>query len=361
MPRTWDTDLQTIFQAYKRRDKLVINRNDGTTLSLSRGNIAGCSNWIRSVSDMTGTIDQSVDRVSFDCQNVSSDMGFDLASNLRLLDYSLAEYSKQYQSLRNPALIQDKTMFRGVVANAEADEEHFGIDLIVDYESSGSIIASRGLGPLCWWVYKNGIECTSASGEMTCPRTRNGCIKRGVEHQFGGWEFFQNPTTTPPRTPGGGILPCFTLDTRVWLLTGDIPIGMLPLGKLREPIPCVSFDPATGDVCYDDEIIEVWEHDADGYFSFRYAGSSTRLNVTPEHNLWDRNNSKFKPADQWKIGDKAWRYSDKSESPSLKQIRWNSDATVRVRNLTTRKNHTYFANRIAVSNSKGPGIGGGDL
>lgn len=353
MPRTWDADLQTIFEAYKRRDKLVINKSDGTTLSLSRGNISGCSNWIRSVSDVSSTIDRPVDRVSFDIQNVNSTAGLVLADDLRLLSYATAEYSRQYQSLRNPSLVQTISFFRGVIADAEADEEHLRLDLVVDYQSVGSILASRSLGPVCWWPYKNGVECTSASSETTCPRTRSGCVKRSVEHQFGGWEFFENPVAQVPGTRGTGIGIgyCFTRDTKVWLPSGDIPIGDLPLGRPSTPIPVVSFDPERAEICEDDEIENVWEHDADGYLRFEF-DNGIGVNVTPEHKIWVGMFRPFRAARDFKLHDHGISWPvDQWRATKLIKIEWHQ-RPVKVRNITTRKNHTYFANRLAVSNSK---------
>lgn len=354
MPRTWDADLQTIFQAYKRRDMLSIHLNDGSTLNLSRGKVTGYSNWISSISDYTSTLDKAVDRIGFAAQNVGSTLGLDLASDLRLFDYAVAEYSKQYQSLRNPALSQNIDVFRGVLANAEADEKSFRAEMIIDYESVGATISSRGLSPRCWWTYKNGVECPSVSALATCPRTREGCVKRGVEYAFGGWEFFERPVSTPPGKTLTPSLPCFTLETPVWLTSGDFPIGELPLGELRDPIPCVSFDPITGEVDHEDEIVRVWEHDATGYFTFIY-GDGRELNVTQDHRLWCGSwlVNAWKAADQWRIGDKGWKNEGLWKPERVMMIRWNSDKSEKVRNLTTRKNHTYFANRIAVSNSKG--------
>ena len=355
MPRSWDADLQTIFKAYTRRDKLDVYLADGSTLKVSRGSRAGYDNWIRSVSDLTSTLDRSVDRVSFELQNVNSEVGFKLASDVRLLDYALATYAKQYQSLRNPSLVQDITFFRGVLADAEADETHVRMDMVVDYECTGAILASRGMGALCWWVYQNGIECTSTSGFDRCPRTREACAARGVEHEFGGWEFFDITSNTPP---GGGIGGgyCFTLDTQVWLPSGDVPIGDLPLGEYSEPVKCVSFDPITGEICLDDEITQCWEHDAKGYFTFDFEDGRS-FGVTPEHNIWIGFN-RYRPADQWQLGYEARIHADGWERSKLVRIRWHSDEPAKVRNITTRRNHTYFANRIAVSNAKTPDIGG---
>jgi hypothetical protein len=369
MPRTQDSDLTTIFQAYKRRDYLDIYLNDSTVVHLSRGavtrTIAGVptvyNNWIRSVGDLSSTIDQSIDHISVVGQNVSSVLGLDLASNLRLMDYAIVEYGKQYQSLIDAEFQLDIKLFAGVLANAEADLEHFSMEMIVDYESLGSVIANRGMGPLCWFLYKNGIECTSASGLTSCPKTRTACVTRGVEHQMGGWEFFEQPASSPPGSGGdggggvgggddGGDIPCFTLDTNIWLPSGEVSFGELPLGKPSERIPLVSFDKLTGEIDYDDEIVEVFEHEVVGYFTFEYDDGRT-LPPTCNHRIW-QGFGKFKQADDFRINDRMKVFTDRWSSPRLKKIKWNSDAKVKVRNLHAKKNHTYFANRTAVSNVK---------
>lgn len=358
MPRTWSTTLQQILPAYKRRDSLDIYLNDGTALHLSRGKVVRdfgggpveYLNWIRSVDDLRGSIESSIDRITVTCQNVNSALGFDLASDLRLLDYALANYGKQYQSLRNPALIEDiPQVFRGVLANAEASETDLSFELIVDYESLGAIVASRALSPRCWWTYQNGIECTSPSGEPTCPQTRTACAKREAEKDFGGWEAFVEPVSSPPGgggNDGGGIGTgtCFTLDTLVWTPGGEVPIGELKAGDR-----VVSFDESTGVIDCEDEVTEVLDHEAGGVYTFEFEHGL--LNVTPEHRLLRANNI-FVLADMFRVGDTV-RVFDKGWSDSkLKRIRWNSDQKVEVRNLHVRANRTYFANRCGVHNAK---------
>lgn len=153
MPRDWSTDLQEIHQAYKRRDTLDLYLADNTVLHLSRGHverdlgekvgIVVYDNWIRSVEDLRSSIEQSIDRITIKCQNVDSQLGFKLASDLRLLDFAVADYGKIYQSLTNPALIEDiPQVLRGVLSNAEVDEQNFKVELIVDYDSMGRIIAA---------------------------------------------------------------------------------------------------------------------------------------------------------------------------------------------------------------------------
>jgi len=364
MPRELTTDMEEILLAYKRRDTLDLYRSKSDPLRLSRGHVVRTieddpvtyDNWIRSVSEMRSSIDQSVDRVTVTCQNLTSDLGFDLASDLRQLDYAIVEYGKQYESLRTPGLLEDiSQLFRGVLANAEAGEEEIIFEVIVDYESLGSIIASRGLSPLCTWVYQNGIECTSASIEALCPRTRKACIARGVEQEFGGWADYEQPASTPPGeggNDGGGIGSgeCFTLNTPIWTPAGEIPIGDLPLGRLDYRFKVVSFDETTGEIDMNDEILEVLEHDASsGYFTIEFEHGI--VNVTPEHRFF-KGSGEFEIADRLRIGGSTKVFSDAWLDSKIKRIRWNSDAKVKVRNLHVKRNHTYFANRCGVHNAK---------
>jgi hypothetical protein len=356
MSRELSTTLEQILPAYKRRDTLDVYLNNGQVLHLSRGKVTRGAvtylNWIRSVDDLRGSIEASIDRITVTCQNVSSQVGFDLASDLRLLDYALADYGKMYESMRSPGLIEDiPQVFRGVIANAEADEENLTFELIVDYESLGSIVASRALSPRCWWTYKSGIECTSESGEPTCPQTRSACKKREAEKDFGGWEAFVEPTNSAPGSggnDGGGIGggSCFTLDTLVWTPAGNLPIGDLEVGQR-----IISFDALDGVIDCEDEITEVLDHEAArGFYTFEFEHGE--LNVTPEHRLLRANNI-FVLADMFRVGDTVRAFIDEGWRDSrLTRMRWNTGKKVPVRNLHVRRNRTYFANRCGVHNAK---------
>ena len=362
MPRTESAPLTEIFKASTRRDTLDVYLSNNTILKLSRGAVLRddhtYQNWISSVGELTQTIDSDINRIEIKCQNIDSQMGLTLASNLRLLDYALCDYGRIYQSARNPALIEDiPQYFRGVMANAEADEKRFKVELIVDYESLGSILASRGLSPRCWWGYKNGIECTSTSDLPTCPHTRDGCIERDAEKDFGGNEFFEEPMSSLPSSGGGGggigdyHPPCFTGDTLVWTPDGDFRIDEM-LERLKAGKSSVfSFDKFTGEII-EDEIEKVWRHDnVKGYFTFTF--EHAELNITPDHRLFRSVLKQFSVADKFKVGDTIKRESAKSLTDSkLLNIKWNSDVSVTVWNLRVKKNRTYFANRSAVSNRK---------
>ena len=235
---TYPPTSQNILPAYKRRDTLDIYLNNGQTLRLSRGKVTRGSaliyeNWIRSVDELRFSTESSIDRITITCQNVNSTLGFNLASNLRLLDYALADYGKIYESLRTPGLIDDiPQVFRGVLANAESDEQNISFELIVDYESLGAIVASRALSPRCWWTYKNGVECTSTSGEAPAR-------KPAARASSAGWKRTSaagRPLSSRSRAPREAAATtaaasargtCFTLDTPVWTPDGDVPIGEL--------------------------------------------------------------------------------------------------------------------------------------
>ena len=363
MPREWSSNLQEIHKAYQRRDTLDIYLSNATVRRLSRGAVTRNGhqylNYIRSIGDMESSIEKSVDRINIRCQNVNSELGFDVASNLRLLDYAVADYGKIYQSTRNLALIDDDSQaFRGVLANAEADEENFNVELIVDYESLGAILASRGLSIRCATKYKNGIECTSTSALPTCPKDRDGCRERGKEWENLGWGFFEEPVAILPGDGGGGIGGnpidrCFTEETNVWTpKRGDVPFAEIYDDFFKGKRDVYSFDPLTGKVT-EDEITEVLKHQCTGYFTFSFQDVS--VNVTPEHRFW-RGFGKFQRAEHLKVADKLKRFTHKWVDPKILKIKWNSDIETEVYNIHVRKNRTYFANRFAVHNRKPVGF-----
>lgn len=355
MPRTESEDLTTIFEAYKRRDTLDIYLADETVLRLSRGAVireidgedVEYQNYIRSVGDLNSSFEKSIDRIEIIGQNVNSELGFTLASDLRLLDYAVCDYGKSYQSIRNPLLIEDiPQVFRGVLADAVADEQFFSFELIVDYESLGNIIASRGLSPKCGWTYKNGMECTSASASASCTRTRRHCTKNGVQHEFGGWEFFDEPTSLLPGSGGNiGGGSCFTGETLIWTPKGSIPIGEM---AKRMDKSIYSFNEKTGEII-EDEIVKVFRHKVTGYFTFDFEHAS--LNVTPEHRLFTAHGD-FKAADNFRRGETVKAFIETWFNSKLKKIRWHSDKKATVWNLHVRKNQTYFANECGVHNAK---------
>lgn len=354
--REQSADLTTIFQAYHPRYTLDLFLNNNTVKRLSRGKVIRggieYQNYIRSVGDLTHDLENGVDRISINCQNVNSELGFDLASNLRLLDYAVANYGKSYQSVRNPALLVDlPEVFRGVLADGRVSDTVFQVEFIVDYESLGRIISSRNLSPRCPWVYKNGIECTSPSLLPTCPKHREGCVLRDAEKDFGGWEYFEQPSSAAPGSGTGiGGNPCFLGDTPVSTPDGEIPIREMQARLDEGKNSVFSFDYKTGEII-EDEIEKVWVHRATGYFSFEFEFG--RLDVTPSHKLL-RDFGVWKAANDFERGKDSVKYlSGKNLTDSkLLKIKWNSDVENTVFNLRVKKNRTYFANRFAVSNAK---------
>ncbi len=354
--------LTEIFKAYQRRDFLDMYLADDSVLNLSRGrvvrNTITYQNWIASIEDLNNSIDTAVDRITINCQNVNSLLGFNVASSLRLLDYALASYGKIYQSVRNPSLSVDLDMFPGVLANAEVDEARISFELIVDYESLGSIVAARGLSPRCWWNYKNGIECTSISSLPTCPRTRAACVERGKPWEHGGFEFFEEATSDLPGAGGNddigiGAQPnpnYFLGENPIWTPSGEIPFAEAAQkferdGRLKH----YSFDPKTGDVCEDD-VDEFYVHETIGYFDFHF-DDGVIINPTEEHPFFVDLNRFVRANDLYRTATvKAATTQKKMFDSKIAKIKWNSDKPVTVYNLKSRRFPTYHVGRRKVHN-----------
>jgi hypothetical protein len=363
VPREWSTDLEEIHQAYRRRDTLDLYLNDDSELHLSRGSVTrslvSYENVIRSVSDLRGTIDAGVDRVTINCQNVDSLLGFNLASNLRLLDYAIADYGRIYQSERNLSLKEDiPEFFRGVLANAECDEQNISFEFIDTLESLGSIVASRSLSPLSAWRSLNGIEVTAAA-TVTNPKTRADFIANGKEWEFGGWEFFEEPVSNLPGTGGNdggtGTGTCFPGHTKIWTPRGEFSFSEID-DRFQNGINSIySFNPHTGEVEID-EIEEIFIHQSSGYFTLEF--EHREVDVTREHPFlidWGL----FRPADGFNRLDTTKIFLTESKTwvnSRLLKIKWNSDLKETVFNCRVKKNGTYFANGCAVHNSKIPEI-----
>lgn len=374
--RELSEDLFNILPACKIRQTVDIYLANNTALHLSRGlvyrtissTLVEYANKLKSISEQRRSLTTSIDRLTVTCENIEPSLGLNLASSLRLFDYAFARVGRQFQANRNNILIEDiPDEFFGICSTATASTDEFQFEIIVDYEALGNVVGSRGLSPRCWWTYKNGIECTSTSTLPDCEKTRQACKLRGKEWEFGGWEFWQNPVVSVPGSgtndgdiggSGSDGSSCFTLDTKIGLLSKDLPIGELPLGECK--IPCYSFNPKTEQIEVD-EIIEVFEHEVTGYFTFTFSDGS-EINATPEHPFFVGNN-KFINADDLQTSQflkKTFNFNHLYNS-KIYQIKWNSDEKVTVRNCRVKKNQTYFANQVAVHNK---GIGdilvGGD-
>lgn len=361
-----ETATQTeIFKSYIRRHSLKVYQANGEILRLSRGRIARdgfeYKNYISSISEMRQSIDAGIDRITIEAQNVNSELGFKVASDVRLLDYAHCDYGIERQSVRTPSLIDYNGQdFRGILANAEADETRVKFELVVDYEAFGAIIASRTLSPRSPWTTLNGIEVTAAP-VVARPKTRADFLANGVEHEYGGWGYFEEAESDLPGgggNTGGGtgggevVIPpnCFTLNTKILTPNSEIEIGDFPFGVPSEKIKVISFNETTGEI-EEDEIIEVFESIAHGCFTLTFDHAVVK--VTEKHRF-------FTAEDCWVTADKLSRgdfvriltKNNNWLTSQLKAIRWNSDVSTKVRNLRVRKNHTFFANGCAVHNSK---------
>lgn len=380
MLRETSANLQTILPACRLRDTFDLYLSNGARRRLARGKVIRTidgetieySNWIKSVSALEYSLSDKIDSVTVVCQNVNSLLGFDVASSMRLLDYAHALLGKVYQSATNPALTEDVPVeFAGLISSASANEQEVKFEIIADYEAIGSVVANYTLSPRCWWVYKNGIECTSVSNLPDCPKTRAACQVRGKEWEFGGWEFFEQPVGSAPGgggndTTGGGLgggtgggdrdRPCFTGDTLVWTPRGSITFEEYARRFHRSNFRQIySFNEQTGAI-EKDTVEELFEHQTEGFFTLTFDDGRS-VKVTPEHPFWNEHYH-FVAAAQLKLNDSVWSFlRGKWKKSKLVKIKWHTKNALRtnlvkVYNFRVRKNQTYFANRFAVHNVK---------
>lgn len=362
MPRSLATNMDILLPNSYRRDAVEIYLADNTVKYLSRGAVTRgadvYTNCIKTIGEITNSINAPVNRVSFSCQNIDSILGLSMANELRLLSYAFARYSRDYVGWKGAgtgltAVEQDQ--FFGVVAGVSANETEINYDLVVDLESIGKVIASRTFSPKCPWTYKNGIECNSVSVLTSCPLHRAACEERGVEWEMGGWEFFEDPVATLPGlpvNPHDGTGYCFIADTLVWNSSGYTPIQMVKVGDR-----VYSFNKITGVI----ETKKVYNTSKTKYTGdmFKFSFESGReFVVKPNHPIWN-SKQKMVMAKHWSIGDVAGYSNDELllndyswRGTKLTEIEVRHVTDEWVYNLSVEDNADYFAETIGVSNSK---------
>lgn len=140
----------------------------------------------------------------------------------------------------------------------------------------------------------------------------------------------------------GGGNPCFTGETLIWALDGDIPIRDVEVGQR-----VICFDPSG--ILRDREITEKNVHDVDKYLRFMLA-DGRRLNVTHEHLLLDEDN-KFKAAERFQNGEKLHVFEQSNELVTITDI-FQIEEETEVFSIEVDEFHTHFVNRLKVHNAK---------
>jgi hypothetical protein len=366
MPRSADAQLIELLNGCETQSTVDIRLRSGTphffstNVPLNLGE--NYTPRLLKVGGLHETGTQAVNRVSVAMSNVDLQWGLKLASELRGLELADVTIKRLF---RNPkiGIFQHKHFFSGKLVGAAADEKQINFDVIPKTTASGLSLAIRMLSPLCAWIFKDPRTCKYLGLLLTCNlvrKSRGGCRGRENEEHNGGFAFPENPTQAAPGASGNslpgagaGENPCFVEGTRVFTHKGEQRIE-----TIKEFWRVYSFNPQTQQVELD-TVEEVFEHVVTGYFEFTFSDGAS-VKVTPEHPFFTEA-GEFVRADDLRIphegerGSVVRRFCDDCwRNVELKQMKWHSGQNVKVYNLHVLRNHTYFANRFAVHNSKDP-------
>ncbi|MFN6965219.1 MAG: Hint domain-containing protein [Pyrinomonadaceae bacterium] len=321
--------------------------------------------YLKKVGDIRMSLLSATDRVKVEVINNDSIPGADVASGLRYFDYAEAIVGRYYHSA-GEGLEHRSELFRGRVMQPEVTESLLQFDVIDSLVAAGPVIASRPLTIKCPHRYKDPRTCGATSPLATCNKMLNssdGCRGRNNTSRFGGW-YFPFPTLssapsggsspgTPPRVP----LPCFTGDTLVSMVDGpyDKPIRYVQPGDRIWSFYWSNV--AKKDIIVPDVVEEVFVHEVNETFEFTFDDGRV-LEVTAEHPLYVGKGA-FLRADRTRLKQR-YAVIDKAlaaygmDRRRVVKMRLRTDRPVTVFNLHVRHCHTYFANGIAVHNSKDP-------
>jgi hypothetical protein len=365
MPRSVSTVLQSLLikSAVESQSTLELIYSDGTIKHLATTNFSDGKNDyvgdLRRVGDISQSLTVAADRVSVSCQNIDRTFGADVASVLRKLDNATAIIGRFYRDIQNPLNFAHRTLFRGKVANATADELSVTFDVISEPVAAGVCVAMRTLSENCSFRYKTDLRCGATSTEAVCNKiwkSKGGCIGRDNAHRFGGFTFPNPPTPTTPGSGGnlGGISGggyesgnCFSGDTLIWCPKGDVPIR-----DLSEGSAVFAFNEKTLEIerCF---VTRKNRHVVARFYEFEFS-TGEKLIVTPEHLIFV--GGTFLPADKLRLREKVWTQqliqAKTSSFSNISQIRFYGNSLLEVFSLEVSKLHTHFANGIAVHNAK---------
>lgn len=170
---------------------------------------------LRRVGEIKQSVSQSVDRVQISIQNVDKVFGDEVPAEA--LIKATAIVGRQYGGSEiDSSLRAWAELFRGEVRPISMDENEVVIEVVNDLAAAGFCVAHWSLAENCQFVYKHAGTCGYAGGIATCNKRRKspaGCLGHDNEHHFGGMEFPDSQTTTPPTGDdpgdgGGGWIPC---------------------------------------------------------------------------------------------------------------------------------------------------------
>lgn len=378
MARTLTTNLKQILasDAALTDTTLELQPRSGSPIRIATSPLVISGNSfsgdLRESGEIAQAIGQSTDRLTVRIQNVDSQ--FVALVHNGTLDGAEAIVGRYYQPLYSGQTAEWIELFRGRVTPLSVTEEIVELEIVNDLAGTGLSVAAWTLSEKCQFVFKD-LNCGYTGGLTSCNKIRrslDGCLGRNNEHRFGGMEFPEPQMPEADSGDGGGIgsepgAPpwgnCFLGETMV-TMTPQTQIDFRTLYEQRDAYigaEIISWDddrqPAR------DEIVNIFRHVADYYHEVSFEDGDVWA-ATPEHPV-------LTPKNHW-VGVGQLAPGDEIMAAVIRPdgdyaaITWMQRRVAGIRvhyqtrfvyNLTTRRYHRYFANTIAVHNTKLPDVG----
>ncbi len=151
----------------------------------------------------------AADRVEATVQNVTMTLGISLLAASERLTGAQAEAGRYWRDLNSPNT-NARTLLKGIVVGANADENELRLNIVSDAYSGEHIAGQRLVARACQWKYKS-VPCGATDPRPTCNKLYDdpgGCV---VQHRFGGFIFDTSKSSlvvtinTGSGTSGGDI------------------------------------------------------------------------------------------------------------------------------------------------------------
>lgn len=379
MPRDVPVDLQTLLDNPRCETHSTLDMIYSDALSTERHwatvpfSYSGTdyTAHLKKIGDIRQSLSRAADRVRVTIKNADNVVCADVASSLKYFNYAEAIVGRHY-SADDTAVEHWSELFRGRVVQPEVTEREVLFDISDSLVAAGPIIGSRPLTIKCPFRFKDPRTCAYVGVETACnkmPNSKSGCYGRSNTGKFGGWFWPYPITPLAPSGSGGssggggeGMGACFREGTLVTMADGSQKeIEKVQIG---DRVLCFYYDPQTDRDTVTTSVVEdTFEHDV--YENYRLTlENGIILPVTEEHPLYAGRGA-FRIAgyttlrQQYQCLEYGPRGSYKLKPRQVTSMMWDNlpyiyDASVKVYNLHIQKHHTYFANNVAVHNSKPP-------
>lgn len=314
-------------------------------------------NGLLEAGELSQSISTGPDRIEIKVQNVDKTIGIEAEAEL----YTRAKTTVgRFFSNADGSLEAWVPLFMGDANPISFDDLSIDIEVISDLVAPGNVIADRNLGPKCSFIYRS-PDCGYTGLLPTCSKTRkgpNGCQEHdqiGDDYKFGGFEY---PDTQPAEAvrgvpdPPPGYDPCFPAGTRILLPDySEKPIEEIKVGDI-----VLAFNRTTRELS-PREVLDLYYHPKS---ADRLVDIDGEVQATPNHKFLSGQGDCFDPIGNLEEGEILQRLGVMTRTGPGFFFDWEIKAKTTIEisdpidtfNFNVAVDHTYFANRFAVSNRK---------